>query len=143
MTTTYRVLAYVIAAVVAVQAASVAMAFFTVIHQMDGGVGSDLEGNVGVLIHRVGGLGIIPLAAIALLVVSFFTGTPGAVRWSAVVLGLVVLQIVFVFAAFAAAWAGALHGANAIALFLAATWAAHRTARTTPREERAPDRAAA
>jgi len=105
--TTYRMLAYVIAATVALQAASVALAFFTILDEVDGGqiitADYDYEGNLGILVHRVGGLGIIPLAAIALLIVSFFTKGAGAVRWAGTVFGLVVLQIAFVFAAFGGA----------------------------------------
>jgi hypothetical protein len=63
------------------QAASVALGFFAIIHEVeDGGVisaGYDYDSNLGIILHRLGGLGIIPLAAIALLVVSFFTRAPG------------------------------------------------------------------
>lgn len=147
MRTTYRVLAYTVATVVAVQAASVALAFFTIIHEVDdGGVFTsdyDLEGNLGLMVHRVGGMGIIPLAALALLVVSFFTRAPGAVRWASAVLGLVVLQIALVFGAFAAAWVGGLHGANAIALFLTALWAGRRISRVVEQHEEPLDTVAA
>lgn len=140
MRTTYRVLAYIIAAAVALQAAAVALAFFTIINEVEGGgmitAGYDYDSNLGILVHRFGGLGLIPLSAIALLVVSFFTRAPGAVRWAAGVFGLVVLQIGFVFAAFEATWAGALHGANAIALLLTALWAGRRVTRAAqPREQ--------
>jgi hypothetical protein len=148
MRTTYRVLAYVIALGVALQAASVAMAFFTILVEVDdGGIVTadyDYEGNLGIVLHRVGGLGIIPLAAIALLIVSFFTNVAGAVRWAGTVFGLVVLQIAFVFAAFGgAASVGALHGLNALAVFLAAIWAGRRISRVPERDEEALDHAAA
>jgi heme A synthase len=147
MRSTYRVLAYLIAVGVAVQAASVALAFFTIIHEVDdGGVLTadyDYEGNLGIMVHRVGGLGLVPLSAIALLIVSFFTKAPGAVRWAGAVLGLVVLQIALVFAAFATASAGALHGLNALMLFLTAVWAGRRISRVPEQDEKELDRAAA
>jgi hypothetical protein len=146
--TTYRVLAYLIAAGVALQASSVALAFFTILLEVDdGGVITadyNYEGNLGIMIHRVGGLGIIPLAAIALLIVSFFTKAPGAVRRAGAVFGLVVLQIAFVFAAFGGMPSvGALHGLNALALFLAALWAGRRISRAPEQDEKELDAAEA
>jgi len=133
MRSIYRVLAYLIAGVVALQAASVALGFFTIIHEVDGGgvltADYDYDSNLGIVLHRIGGLGIIPLASIALLVVSFFTRVPGAVRWALAVFGLVVLQIALVFGAFMAAPVGALHGLNALAVFAAAVWAGRRITR--------------
>lgn len=148
MRSTYRVLAYVIAAGVALQASSVALAFFTILLEVDDGAivtaDYDYEGNLGILVHRVGGLGIIPLAAIALLIVSFFTKAPGAVRWAVAVFGLVVLQITFVFVAFSGApSAGALHGLNALALLLAAIWAGRRIWRVPEQHEQELDAATA
>jgi hypothetical protein len=135
MRSTYRTLAYLIAAGVALQAASVALGFFTIIHEVeDGGVitaGYDYDSNLGIILHRIGGLGVIPLSAIALLVVSFFTKVPGAVRRAAAVFGLVLLQIALVFLAFMTASGGALHGLNALAVFGAAIWAGWRVSHPT------------
>lgn len=62
MRTTYRLLAHLVALGVAIQAASVALGFVTVIHIVeDGGVvsaGYDDTSNVGIMIHRAGGLGL-------------------------------------------------------------------------------------
>jgi glucan phosphoethanolaminetransferase (alkaline phosphatase superfamily) len=147
MRSTYRVLAFVIAIGVAIQAASVALAFFTILHEVDDGgaftADYDYESNLGIMIHRVGGLGLVPLSALALLIVSFFTRVPGAVKWAAAVFGLVVLQIALVFAAFANASVGALHGMNALAVFLTAIWAGRRITRVSEQDERARDVAAA
>jgi hypothetical protein len=135
MRSTCRALAYLIAAGVAVQAASVALGFFTIINEVEDGAifatGYDYESNLGLMIHRYVGTGLIPLSAIILLVLSFFTRTPGAGRWAATVFGLVVLQIAFVFIAFSAPWGGALHGLNALAVFLAALWAGRRITRVS------------
>ena len=126
----YAGLAYVVAIGVVWQAAGIAIALFTVMHEVEDGAaitsGYDWGGNLGILMHRIGGSAVIPLASIALLIVSFFTRLPGAVKWAAIVFGLVVLQWVFVFAAFAAANAASLHGANALAMFAAAVWAGRR-----------------
>jgi hypothetical protein len=128
MRSTYRVLAYLIAALVAVQAAAMALGFFRIIHLVeDGGAftaGYDFEENLGLMIHRYVGMGLIPLLSIALLVVAFFTGISGAVARAGAVFGLIVLQIALVFVAFVVEWGGALHGLNAIALFVASVWAA-------------------
>ena len=127
MRTTYRVLAHLVALGVAIQAASVALGFFFIIHEVeDGGVvsaGYDYESNLGIMVHRFGGLGLVPLAAIALFGVAFRTRTPGAVARAGTVFGLVLLQIALVFLAFTVAWGGALHGVNALAVLLSAIWA--------------------
>jgi hypothetical protein len=99
--------------------------------------GYDYESNLGIVVHRFGGLGLIPLSALALLVVSFFVKVPGAVRWAGTVFGLVVLQIALVFAAFVTASAGALHGLNALAVFVAAVWAGRRVNRIPDETEQA------
>ena len=139
MRSTYRALAYLIAFGVALQAASVALGFFTILHEVeDGGIfatGYDYEGNLGIMIHRYVGLGLIPLSALVLLVLSFFLRAPGALRWAAAVFGLVVLQIALVFVAFSVAWGGALHGFNALAVFLAALWAGRRIGQAAPARE--------
>ncbi len=145
MRTTYRVLAWTVAAGVVWQAAGIAAAFFTVLNEVDDGQvltdAYDWGSNLGIMMHRIGGTLLVPLAALALLVVSFFTRVPGAVRWGLTVFGLVVLQFGLVFAGFANATAGALHGANALVLFAAAVWAGRRAdAATGDRpEERALD----
>jgi hypothetical protein len=133
MRSTYKVLAYLVVAGVALQAASVALGFFGILHEIeDGGAVTasyDWESNLGVMIHRVNGF-LIPLYALALLVVSFFTRSPGAVRWAATVLGLVLLQIGLLFPAFAVSenW-GALHGLNALLVLGAAVQAGRRVTR--------------
>ena len=130
MRKTYVVLAYVVALGVVWQAAGIAVALFTVMHEVEDGSaitsGYDWGENLGILMHRIGGTAVIPLGSIALLVVSFFTGLPGAVRWAGIVFGLVVLQWLILFVAFVVPNTGALHGANALVLFAAAVWAARR-----------------
>jgi hypothetical protein len=137
----YRVAAYVIAAEVIVQAAAIAFAVFGLDHWIDdGGVadkaafdGNDLSftGLVGFGIHGVNGTLIIPLLALGFLLLSFFTrSVPGGVRWAAIVLGLVAVQVFLGLASHSVVGLGPLHGINAFALFTAAL---HAGRRATPR----------
>ena len=76
------------------------------------------------------------MAAIALLVVSFFVKARGARMWAAIVFGLVVLQATLGFAIHGTPYAGLVHGANALAVLLAAVYAALRIRRVQPAEAR-------
>jgi hypothetical protein len=114
----YRVLAGLIAIGVVLQAAFIAVAWFTVLKDTDSGAVFDknTEANWGHLAHSVVGTMVIPLLALLLLIVSFFARIPGGVKWAAITLGVVVLQIVFAFLGFAAPVLGLLHGINAFAV---------------------------
>src|SRR5680860_422596 len=96
MRSTYRVLAYLVALGVVLQAATVAFAWFTVINEVDGGavIDSNFEGNVGHMLHGMVGMNAIPLIALVLLIVSFFAKVPGGIKWAAITLGVAVLQVV-------------------------------------------------
>jgi uncharacterized membrane protein len=133
MKSTYRVLALLISVGVLVQAMSVALGWFTVMKDVDGGAVYDKNTaeNFGQAVHSVVGTMVIPLLAILLLIVSFFAGVAGGVKWAAIVFGLVVLQIALAFAAFGAPVVGALHGANALALMAVAGIAGSRVAKQT------------
>jgi len=141
MRATYRYLAYAIPVLVAVQAAAIAFAFFGLTAWIDDGnqmtkaaMESDstsFTGVVGFMIHGMVGEMLIPLVAIALLIVSFFARVPGGSKWAAFVLLDIVLQIVLAFTAFGAPVVGLLHGLNA--LFLAwLGFAAARRVATAP-----------
>jgi hypothetical protein len=122
MRSTYRVLALLVALGVAVQAMSIALGFFIVLK--DKNIGE----NIGLELHGVVGETVIPLIAVVLLIVSFFAGIAGGVKWAAIVFGLVVLQVVLAFVASAAPAVGALHGLNALALIAVAGIAGRRVA---------------
>jgi hypothetical protein len=130
MRATYRVLAGLISIGVLVQAMSIAVGWFTALKDVDDGlvIDKNYDGNWGHSVHSVVGSMIIPLLTILLLIVSFFAKVDGGVKWALYVFGLVVLQIAFAFAAFAAPVVGALHGANALALLAVAGIAARRAA---------------
>ncbi|MEU8238582.1 hypothetical protein AB0C07_10075 [Actinoplanes missouriensis] len=133
MRATYRALAVLIAASVVVQAAVIAAAWFLVLNDL--GTGSILdensERNWAHVAHGTVGMIVMPLLALALLIVSFFARIPGGVRWAAITLGVTVLQIVLAFASFGAPVVGLLHGINAFAIAGVAGVAA-RQAREAP-----------
>jgi hypothetical protein len=123
MKSTYRVLAMLIALGVAVQTMSIALGFFIVLRDKDTG------DNIGLTVHSVVGMMVIPFIALVLLVVSFFAGIAGGVKWAAIIFGLVVLQVLLAFAAAGAPAVGALHGLNALALIAVAGIAGSRVAK--------------
>jgi hypothetical protein len=140
------VLAYVIAALVAVQAAVVVWAIAGLGAWIeDGGVldAATMESEeatftegIGFGLHFLGGTILIPLAALALLIVSFFAKVPKGPVWAAATLGLVVLQVVLGMTAGGLPLLGLLHGLNALALFTVAGFAARQAG--TPRPVVAP-----
>jgi hypothetical protein len=123
MKSTYRVLALLIALGVAVQAMSIALGFFIVLKNKNTGE------NIGLELHSVVGQMVIPLIAVVLLVVSFFAGVAGGVKWAAIIFGLVVLQVLLAFAGSGAPAVGALHGLNALAVMALAGIAGSRVAK--------------
>lgn len=141
MKSAYKVMAYIVAALVVVQSASMVFASAGIgIYIEEGGVldaaameSDDLSftGVAGFMVHGINGMMVIPLLSIALLVVSFFAKTPGAVRNAGIILGLVVLQVALGLFGHENAYVGMLHGVNALVLFAAAL----HTGRTAGRAE--------
>jgi len=128
MRSVYRALAGLIAIGVVIQAMSVALAWFTALKDIDGGlvIDENSERNLGHNLHSIFGLGIIPLLALLLLIVSFFAHVNGGVKWALIVFGVVLLQVVLAIVSFSAPAIGALHGLNAFLLAGAASMAARR-----------------
>lgn len=153
MRTVYRVLAYLVAAEVAIQAMVMVYFIAGMGYWIDqGGVVDSatfenaFEGGetpfsefIGAIIHGYNGMLVIPALALALLIVSFFTRLPGAVKWAGLVLLFVVLQVALGLLGHAISAAGGLHGLNALALFSVAFYTAHRVpaaaARSTAERE--------
>ena len=140
MRRTYLVLASAVAGLVVVQAAAIAFAFGGLAHHVSQGGTFDkammesqesaFTGDVGLPVHAmVGGL-VIPLVVLALVVVSFFAHVRHGVRLALIVLGLVVVQAMLGYSIVDLPFAGAVHGANALAVFASAVLAA-RAARST------------
>ena len=140
MRKTYSVIAWIIAGGVVVQAAAIAFAFGGALHYVsEGGVidkallesrqaGGD--GELGFVLHAIVGGVLIPLLALALLVISFFVHTRGARLWAAITFGIVVMQVTLGFSIIALPYLGLIHGANALAIVVAASVAALRVRRT-------------
>lgn len=150
MLKTYQGLAYTISALVVVQAAMIAWAFFGLTNWIsdEGGVVNkqllectdcdmSFTAEWGFAFHMFFiGLLLIPLLSLALLVVSFFTRTPGAVPYAAGVLGLVVVQV-FVLPMLSrevGSGFGALHGVNALLIMGLAGMAGRLASPATKRE---------
>ncbi len=136
MRTTYRVLAYLVALGVAVQAAAIAYAYFGLGKWIeDGGVldkatmeseGAGFTGVLGFAVHGINGQMVIPVIALLLLIVSFFARVPRGVLWAGIVVLVVALQVTLGLLSFAVVGLGMLHGMNALVLFTVAVIAARR-----------------
>jgi hypothetical protein len=146
MRTAYKVLAYLVAAEVAIQAMVMVWAIAGLGKWVDGGGVFDksvIEGSaetgampfpevLGILVHGINGIFVIPGLALLLLIVSFFTKRRGAIKWALIVFGLVVVQGQLGFLGHDFPLGGALHGLNALALFGAALHTARRVSRADP-----------
>ena len=127
MRSAYRVLAFLVAGLVVVQAAAIAYAVFGLTTWVqDGGTldkaameseDTTFDGVVGFMIHGMNGMMLIPLIALLLLIVSFFAKVPGGVKWAAFILLAVVAQVALGIFAHDLPGLGALHGLNALILF--------------------------
>ena len=128
MRSAYRGLALLICLGVLVQAAAIAFGWFDVLKDLDDGavLDKDFDLNAGHVLHGIVGMSVIPLLGLVLLVVSFFTKSPGASKWAGIVLGTIVFQVVIGIVSFSAPIAGVLHGLGAFVLFGVALMAARR-----------------
>jgi len=135
----YKVLAYIVAAEVVIQAMAMV---YAVAGQgkwvMEGGVldKAVLESRefvfpevLGYAIHGINGAIVIPLLALAMLVFSFFAKVAGGAKWAGLVLLLVVVQATLGIAGHSVPFLGALHGLNALLLFSAALYTGLRVRR--------------
>jgi hypothetical protein len=137
MRTAYKVLAYAVAAEVAVQAMLIVWGIAGLGKWVDGGgvfdkAVTESEGAppfpevVGIIVHGINGFFVVPGLALLLLIVSFFTKLRGAIKWALIVFVLVVVQGQLGELAHDLPLAGAVHGLNALALFGAANYAGRR-----------------
>jgi len=141
MRTAYKVLAYLVAAEVAVQAMVVVWFVAGLDKWVEGGgvldkAAMESEGTpfpqvVGIMAHGINGFFVIPGLALLLLIISFFTKVRGAIKWAVVVFVLVIVQGQLGGLGHDFPWAGALHGLNALALFSVALYAGRRLRGTT------------
>jgi hypothetical protein len=152
MRTAYKVLAYIVAAEVAIQAMVMVWAIAGLGVWVDrGGVfdKSVIEGSMesgampfpevlGILVHGMNGTFVVPGIALALLIVSFFTKVRGAIKWAVIVFLLTVAQGQIGFLGHEFPLAGAVHGLNALALFAVALYAGRRLRNAAPRGSATP-----
>ncbi len=153
MKSAYRVLAYLVAALVALQSAFVAFAMFGLFAWVDAGGVMDksaqgtasFTGDIGFMLHGIGGQIVIPFVGLLLVIASFFAKIPGGIKWALIVFGVIVLQVSLGLFGFGAPVLGILHGLNALVLFGLAVSAAMRVGRvsTTPVSAPAADSTAA
>jgi Family of unknown function (DUF6220) len=146
MKSAYRILAYVIAAEVIIQAAAIAYAIFGLGAYIQGGGVMDkaamesetttFTGDGGFPLHGINGEMIFPLLVLILLVLSFFAKVPRGVMWAGVAFGLTVLQIAFALLGRGLPFLGILHGANALLIFGVAVMAAMAARGAAPVGER-------
>jgi hypothetical protein len=147
MRTAYKVLAYLVAAEVAIQAMAMVWAIAGLVKWVDAGGVFDkslMEGEgtpftevFGIIVHAINGTFVIPAIALLLLITSFFTKVRGAIKWAVIVFVLVVAQGQIGYLGHEFPLAGALHGLNALALLGAALYTGRRI-RTTPGRRATP-----
>lgn len=147
----YKVLAFLVAGLVVVQAAAIAFAVFGLVSWIEGGGTLDASameseitftGVVGFMIHGMFGTMVIPVVAILLLISSFFAKTPGAVKWALIVFVTTAVQIGLGIFAHSVPQLGILHGVVALVLFGVAIMAGMRAKAPVPVESVPADTAA-
>ncbi|MEO7981228.1 MAG: DUF6220 domain-containing protein [Sporichthyaceae bacterium] len=137
MRNVYRVLAYLLAVEVVVQAMAIAYAIAGLGKWVadDGGVlnkqvldsdSPDFQGVGGFATHGINGTMIIPIVVLLLLVVSFFAKVPGGVRRAAILFGLVALQVFLGIFSHSIPFVIVLHVLNAFGILAMSLFAARR-----------------
>jgi len=136
MRTALRVLFYLLAAEVVVQAMAIAFGIAGLGKWVDDGHSAtkalfdndnaDFGGKTGFAIHGMNGMMVIPVLVLVLLIVSFFAKVPGATKNAAILLGLVVLQVVLGLSAHGAPGIIVVHVLNAFVIFSFAAMTAWR-----------------
>ena len=120
----YKVLAFLIVGLVAVQAAAHAWASSGLVKYLAQGGTIEFESTeappvpefLGLMIHGMNGMFVIPIVAIVLLIVALVTKSSRAIIWAGVVVGLVALQVTLGLLGHETTALAFLHGLNAIVL---------------------------
>lgn len=137
MRSAYKYLAYLVCALVMLQAASHAWVSAGLATYIEGGGTIDFESEslpdfpeaIGFMIHGMNGMMVIPFVALVLVVVAFLAKLPGGLAWAGAVLGLVVLQVALGLMGHSVSMLAFLHGVNALLLFGVALTAGRRVDR--------------
>lgn len=148
MKSVYRVLALLIAAGVAFQAAAIAYGVFALGKWVEAGgtldkaslesESSQVGGDTGFMLHGMVGIMAMPALALLLLIISFFAKIPGGTRWALIVFGVTIVQVALGMFARDVAGLGWLHGITALILFGVAVSAAMRVRTNAVVDERTP-----
>jgi hypothetical protein len=153
MRTAYKVLAYLVAAEVAIQAMVAVWAIAGLGKWVDGGgvldkavmesEGTPFPEVFGFIVHGINGTFVIPGIALLLVIASFFTKVRGAIKWAVIVFVLVVVQGQLGFLGHEIPAVGLLHGLNALLLFGTAVYAGRRMRAATQSTASPPERVTA
>ena len=143
----YRVLAFLIAAGVVLQAAAIAYAVFGMFEWVSAGgtvdkalIESDspqIGGIAGFNLHQLVGVTILPLLALMFLISSFFARIPGGIRWGLIVFAATLAQSLLGIYAHENSAVGWLHGSMALILFICALVSGIRVNRALANRARA------
>jgi hypothetical protein len=153
MRTAYKVLAYLVAAEVAIQAMVAVWAIAGLGKWVEGGgvldkavmesEGTPFPEVFGFIVHGINGTFVIPGIALLLVIASFFTKVRGAIKWAVIVFVLVVVQGQLGFLGHEIPAVGLLHGLNALLLFGTAVYAGRRMRAATQSTASPPERVTA
>jgi heme A synthase len=139
----YRVLAFAIAAMVAIQAGAIGYAVFAQFNWIEEGGTFDKAAfdtgapGTGAFMFHALFAGALLLTSLVMLIISFFAKIPHGVRWAVFVLTATIVQIALGVLSHLLAAIGALHGAAALVLFGVAVMAAMRARKPAPAVEEA------
>ena len=152
MKSVYRVLAYLIALEVVIQASAIAFAIAGLGTWIQAGGVLDaaametdigFTGEAGFMIHGMNGQMLVPLIALLLLISAFFARIPGGVLWAGLVLLAVVVQVLLGVFSHGAPVLGMVHGIVAFVLLTFAVIAARKAEAALGGLERSPARGTA
>ena len=146
MKNVYRVLAFLVAAGVMLQAAAIAFGMFGLIKWIENGGTLDkstelspaIGGYTGFSLHATAGIMVVPIIALLFLISSFFAKVPGGIKWALFVFLATVVQVALGLFAHSIAGLGWLHGVNALILFGLAVSAGMRVNRVAAVESPVP-----
>jgi hypothetical protein len=122
MKAAYKWLAFAIAVEVVVQAAVIAYGYASLGKYVDDGATltkdtDSFPGMTSLVIHGINGMMLIPLLAIALLVVALLSKIPGAPKAAGILLGMVVVQVLLGVFGDDVPFLALLHGVLALGIF--------------------------
>lgn len=126
----YQIICHLVAACVVLQAAVIAWSTFAILNSGNEGSALSVDAGItGFIVHSVVGQMVIPLLAIALLVVALI-GKVG-IRWSAWLLVAVLVQVFLGYTSFGLPGLGVIHGINAFVVLGLAELGARTVAAST------------